>query len=316
MLRGLSKKTMWLVVLLGSSLACLVIVWIFFTQRLFFQPKTVTGPNYLRQMEALSATSSGRVNTNTEASNSATLDPAVSDSKLSCQLSNWQVPVLMYHYVEIVTDTRDTIRQSLDIQPQIFEQQLKTLQKAGYTFLTAADLAAIIDCQAPMPEKPILLTFDDGHRDFYTDVLPILERYQAKATVYVISSFIGGSDFMTADQVRSLQQHPLVEIGSHTVHHKALKGLPFATVEKEVFDSKQQLESNYQLSIVSFAYPDGSYDAQAENLVRQAGYHTAMATTKGESLNQDSRFHIHRLRPGNLTGEALLNFLYKNQAAL
>lgn len=223
-----------------------------------------------------------------------------------------RVPIFLYHYVENVKDTKDKIRMSLNIPPNIFEQQVKTLQNAGYTFMTAKDLGDVLDGRMLLPAKPILLTFDDGHWDFDTDVLPILKKYQVKATQYVIPGFTGGSDFMTQAQVQDVVNSGLVDVGAHTVHHISLKGKLLPVVQYEVNQSKYMLEQTYHISVVSFAYPNGFFDAQAAQVVKAAGFSTAVSTLPGIEQNQQNRFYLFRLRPGYRTGAGLLSYLQQN----
>lgn len=221
----------------------------------------------------------------------------------------YTVPVLLYHYVEYVQDKRDTIRKSLDVTPYTFEQQIITLQQAGYTFMTARELGDVLDGKKAMPAKPILLTFDDGHWDFYTDVYPLLKKYQVKATAYIIPGFIGGADFLSHDQLSEIAKSSLIDIGAHTVHHMWLRGMPLTRVQYEVQASKSMLEHDYHVKVVSFAYPYGAFDAQAETVVKNAGFTTAVATVPGNTLNQANRYFIFRLHQGSLTGTSLLRYL-------
>jgi peptidoglycan/xylan/chitin deacetylase (PgdA/CDA1 family) len=223
-----------------------------------------------------------------------------------------RVPILFYHYVEYVQDRKDTIRQSLDIVPRVFEEQIKTLKDAGYTFLTASDLADIMDGIKPIPSKPILITFDDGHWDLATDVLPILEKYQVRVTAYIISGFIGRSDFLSESQLKELLQSKLFEIGSHTVHHVALARQLSIVATSEISQSKRDLEKRYGIKIMSFAYPDGSFDQQAVDTVKKSGYRTAVSTAPGAEQTQSNRYFLYRLRPGGRTGETLLKYLDSN----
>lgn len=184
--------------------------------------------------------------------------------------ATFRVPILLYHYVEYVQNKKDTIRQSLDINPNTFEFQVQTLVKASYTFMTAKELGDVIDGKTKLPKNPILLTFDDGHWDFDTVVLPILKKYHVKTTAYIISSFIGGSDFMTRQQLQEVVDSKLVEVGAHTAHHVSLKGKLLPIVQFEVNSSKTWLEQTYHISVVSFAYPSGRFDEQAINVVKDA----------------------------------------------
>jgi len=224
----------------------------------------------------------------------------------------YRVPILLYHYVEYVSDKKDTTRQSLDISPYVFEQQVKTLHDAGYTFMTASQLADAINKKRELPGKPVLLTFDDGHWDVDTVILPILKKYHAKATAYLISGFLNGSDFLTDAEVKDLINSHLIEIGAHTVHHISLKGVLQPVVVYEVNQSKQALEKNYYIKVVSFAYPDGAFDQQAIDDVKAAGYTSAVSTIPWTTQSAQNRFFLFRLRPGYRTGQELINYLNQN----
>jgi peptidoglycan/xylan/chitin deacetylase (PgdA/CDA1 family) len=222
---------------------------------------------------------------------------------------SFHVPILLYHYVEIVRDRRDTIRQSLDILPTTFERQIKTLHDAGFTFLTAGELGEILDGKRTLPQHPVVITIDDGHWDVDTVILPILRKYQAKATAYIIPGFIGGSDFMNARQLQEIANSGSIEIGAHTVHHVSLKAKPLALVTREIVESKTMLEQQYHIHVVSFAYPNGSFDDQAAAMVQSAGFSTAVTTLPGTLETQANRYTLYRLRPGGRTGISLLTWL-------
>ena len=217
-----------------------------------------------------------------------------------------KIPILMYHYIEYVTDKRDTIRQSLNITPYILEHQIQTLLNAGYTFITARELGEIFDGKLDIPKKPILLTFDDGYRDFYTDAYPIIKKYRVKATAYIISGFIGYRNYMAETQIKTIAQEGLVEIGANTVHHLSFSHAPIHEIQKELRESKTTLETLIGKSVVSFAYPNGSYDEYAMNEVEQSGFTIAMGTRPGITINPQDRFTLSRIRPWSNIGADLL----------
>ncbi|RJQ37973.1 hypothetical protein C4559_02740 [Candidatus Microgenomates bacterium] len=237
------------------------------------------------------------------------LNQESSSSSAVIGTTNYKIPILMYHYVEYVQDKGDTIRISLDTNPHIFEEQIKTLKNAGYIFLTNNELSKIIDGKYEVPKHPIILTFDDGYRDFYTDVLPILKKYNVKATAYIISGFTGRPNHLTKQQLQEIINSRLVEIGAHTVDHVWLKGKSSKDVTYEVTTSKKQLEEEFQIQITSFAYPFGAFDQQALEIVKNAGFKTATSTIPGIEQNQENKFFLSRLRPGGRTGQGLLNWL-------
>ena len=217
-----------------------------------------------------------------------------------------RIPILMYHYVEYVQDKGDTIRQSLDITPYTFEGQLQTLVNAGYTFISASELGEMFDGIREIPDKPVLLTFDDGYRDFYTDAYPLIKKYQVKATAYIISGYVGYRNYMTDIELQTITKEGLVEIGAHTVHHVSLKYAPIEEIQKELRQSKTTLETLIGKPVVSFAYPNGSYDDIAIKEVSASGFTTAVGTKLGVDINVKDRFALVRIRPGANVGADLL----------
>ncbi len=220
-----------------------------------------------------------------------------------------RVPILMYHYVEYVQDKGDKTRISLNTTPWTLENEIKTLADAGYTFMTAGELSDALDGKTTLPSRPIVLTFDDGYRDFYTDAYPILKKYHAKATQYVISGFLGYRNHLLASELQQIAQEGLVEIGAHTVHHTWLKGAKVKTVIDEIFQSRTELEKLTHLPIVSFAYPFGAFDQQALEVVRNLGFRSAVSTVPGIDQKRQQRYFLYRLRPGGRTGPQLLAWL-------
>ena len=220
------------------------------------------------------------------------------------------VPILMYHYVEYVKNKKDKERVLLNVNPNVFEEQIQTLQAAGYTFITAKQFGDILDGKMQQPEKPIILTFDDGHWDLATDVLPILKKYNVKVTAYIVPGFIDtNSDSLTHQEMQDVVNSGLVDVGAHTVHHISLKGKSLKQATYEIDESKTMLEQQYHTQVYSFAYPYGSFDKQAFNLVQQAGFTTAASTIAGNQQGQSNRFFLFRVRPGYETGQPLLNYL-------
>jgi len=223
--------------------------------------------------------------------------------------SQMRVPILMYHYVENVTDTKDTFRIALNIEPSVFEEQIITLKNSGYTFMTASELADVLDGYATLPEKPILITIDDGHWDIYTDVLNILKKNAVKITAYIIPGLVGGSDFLTKEQLHAVVESGLVDIGAHTVHHLSLPNLSNSEMEYEIKESKKLLEDELGVTVTSFAYPNGAFNVQIADIVEDSKFRLAVSTIPGIEHSEESRYFLYRLRPGKRVGDELLNWL-------
>jgi peptidoglycan/xylan/chitin deacetylase (PgdA/CDA1 family) len=228
---------------------------------------------------------------------------------LASTSARFRIPILMYHYVEYVKDKKDVTRQSLDIEPKIFDAQLKTLVDGHFTFLKMSDVADILDGKKSLPEKPLVLTFDDGYRDFYTDAYPILKKYRVKATAYVVPGFFDQPNYLLLSQVKKLAKDSTIELGAHTMHHVYLKDVASIFAEREIIQSKYKLEDIIHKPVISFAYPYGAFDNQAIELSKKAGFSTAVSTIGGIQVSENNRYFLFRMRAGNMIGKELLNYL-------
>lgn len=228
------------------------------------------------------------------------------------ELPTLRVPILMYHYVEF-QDPNDKVRASLTTSPYTLDLQIKTLKDAGYTFLTASELADILEAKSTPPKKPILLTFDDGYRDFYTYAYPILKKYNVKATQYVITGYLNNPNHLTIFQLQELAKDSLIEIGAHTVTHDWLKGKSVQEVGYQVSESKKVLEKLTGKKIVSFAYPYGAFDLSAAKVVEATGFTNSVSTVPGIIQSHENLFFLYRLRPGARGGENFLSWLSESK---
>ncbi len=220
-----------------------------------------------------------------------------------------QIPILIYHYVEYVKDPRDTIRKSLDIIPPIFEAQVATLKDSGYTFLTPIDINLVLEGRRTLPKKPVILSFDDGYEDFYTDVMPILIKYKVKAVQYVISDFVDTPNYLKTKQVFDIKKSGLIEIACHTMHHPALAKSSLSDAIHEIGGCKKQMLEKFGVHAVSFAYPYGSYDPFLFPILKNAGFKNATTTEPGTEISGSNIYNIPRLRPGIRIGAELTSYI-------
>jgi len=221
-----------------------------------------------------------------------------------------KIPILMYHYVEYNQDEADFLRDSQNVPPHIFEQQIIDLKNAGYTFITPKDLDKIM--KKKEQKRYVILSFDDGFKDFYTDAFPILKKHNVTAISYIVYSFLDGQDYMSWDQAREVAGHNLIEIGSHTLNHAYLPGIQEEYATNELVLSKKNLEADFGVKVTSFAYPYGNYDKKTLELVKKAGYTNAVTVELGNIVNSDHMFELKRIRPGHITGQALINYIEKS----
>lgn len=220
-----------------------------------------------------------------------------------------KVPVLLYHYIGISPDPNDVTRIGLSTSPIIFEQQLKLLTENGFTTITFDELAAGLTGKQSLPSKPVILTFDDGYLDFYTNAYPVLQKYQLKGTVFVVTSFIGRAGFMKWQQIEEIARSSYVTIGAHSVHHYALTKVSETTLINELTQSKIDFVANIGYQINWLAYPYGEVNNEVATASRRAGYVGAVTTEPGVWQYENRLFYVARLRVGNKLGNDLLRLL-------
>lgn len=160
----------------------------------------------------------------------------------------YAVPVLMYH---AVSDDCWGER-SLFVSPAVLEEQLIFLLENGYTPIWITELPMLAQY-----EKPVILTFDDGYADNYTELLPLLERYGVKATIFIITDKIGAPRYLTAEQVRELADSGLVSIQSHTVTHPLLDTLSEEALRRELSESQLAIARLTGRVPTALSYPVG-----------------------------------------------------------
>ncbi len=208
----------------------------------------------------------------------------------------------MFHYVRTVDRKQDPLGYNLSIEPDSFEEILKYLQAEGYHTIHAADLL-----QKSVPEKSIILTFDDGYEDFYTTAWPLLQKYNFTATEAIITSKMDGKQYMTPEQVRKLDQEG-IEFLSHTVHHLDLATSAAATVATEVSASKSILEKLLGHPVIGLIYPSGRYNLNTIKTLQENNYKLAFTTKPGKADLTKNIFELPRIRIDNRVS---LNFLIK-----
>ncbi|MBW9145997.1 polysaccharide deacetylase family protein [Clostridium sp. CM027] len=211
------------------------------------------------------------------------------DKTAVMKASGKSVPVLMYHSIDYEKDN------PIRLPVKRFEEQLKYLKDNGYYTITLTNLYEYLIKDIPIPEKSIVLTFDDGYEDNYTDMFPVLKKYNFKATIFVITGSIDKSpNYMTSKQLVEMEKYG-VEIGSHTVKHENLKEMPKDKQLETLVKSKKDLEKILNKQIKFFSYPYGGYSKTSIEAVREAGYTMAFSTDGRWSSKEDGILSLHRV---------------------
>ncbi len=185
-----------------------------------------------------------------------------------------RVPILMYH------DILPQKKVFFDVTPDELAQHFQFLKEQGVTPISLDQLMIHLQTGLPLPEKPVLLTFDDGYSGHYEYVYPLLKKYNYPAVFSVYTNGIGnntGRTHVNWEQLKQMAADPLVTIASHSVSHpEDLRVLPDAQLQTEVTESKKILESNLGIPIRYFTYPAGKYDQRVAQSVYTAGYQLAL----------------------------------------
>lgn len=195
-----------------------------------------------------------------------------------------KVPILTYHFIANNPNPKDKARDSLSVSPDKFEAQMDYLSKNGYTPITLDTLYGIYNKQASTPGKPIILTFDDGYIDFYTNAFPILKRFNFHAVSFIPTGLIGGGYYMSWDQIKEIQASGLINFESHTINHVNLVSLKYDALLKQLTDSKNILQSQTGYPVNFIAYPYGASNALVQSAAKKAGYVGGLGTWYGKAL--------------------------------
>lgn len=212
-----------------------------------------------------------------------------------------KVPIITYHYVRVVPNpSLDRLGERLSVTPSLFRKELDYLKSNNYTPITLKDLDLALENKSSLPNKPVVLTFDDGYEDFYTSAYPLLKEFNTKATLFMVAGFIGRTDqlYLTDSQLKELDSSGLVEIGVHSYSHNDMSG-GNVNLHKETADAKQKLESVVGHSLDYFAYPYGKFNEQVIESVKSAGFRLSASTYGGFYHSQTDRFFLYRNSVGN-----------------
>lgn len=180
-----------------------------------------------------------------------------------------KINILMYHRVN------DGIRKEISVTASSFRWQMSYLNKKGFKVISMDEALEMLT-RGDMKGKYIVLTFDDGYSDFYTNAYPVLEQFAFPSLVYLVPGFIetgkvfwwdrdvGESSLMNWTQICDLKNRGHVQFGSHTFSHPDLNLLDDQSIEEELVLSKQVLQDKLHKEVRHFAYPRGIYAKSAE----------------------------------------------------
>lgn len=199
------------------------------------------------------------------------------------------VPVLMYHCIS------ENKNDAMHVSRDLFENQMRYLKDSGYATLSMDELYDFIKNDKPVPERSVVITFDDGYEDNYTNAYPILKKNNFKATIFVISDLCKqGGLYLNADQMKELEQNG-IQIGSHTQKHDKLDKLSYNEQMDTLVASKEWIEKNLHKECKYIAYPFGKHNKDTLRAVKEAGYDMAFTTEGKWAYGTDDAYEMHRI---------------------
>jgi peptidoglycan/xylan/chitin deacetylase (PgdA/CDA1 family) len=237
-------------------------------------------------------------------------------TRLAAWCNRKRVIILCYHGVTERLNRHPNDPAGLHIRADRFETQLNYLRR-HYQVISLAKFLEARRTNAPLPNHSVVLTFDDGYRNFLTGALPRLAEREMPASVFLITdripdesqsnhawSELDDETFLSWDEVRELHQHG-VEFGSHTCSHRKLSQIAASDAEHELRISQQKIRGHLSQTVMPLAFPYGAYSDAVVAMARELPYTCALTTDAGTNGPSTDLFLLRRNLIGDNDDEAL-----------
>jgi peptidoglycan/xylan/chitin deacetylase (PgdA/CDA1 family) len=206
-----------------------------------------------------------------------------------------RVPILMYHHVANAPAGADAIRLDLSVTPAAFGEQLDYLAAHGYHTIGLADLVERLQKGLALPAKPVVLTFDDGYDDNYSQAFPALRQHGFTGTFFLITDAVGNQEYMTWNQAIEMSRQGM-SIEPHGRTHADLAASSASDQLWQIAGSQKILEEKLGQPIRFYCYPSGRYNAQTITTLRAQGYLAAVTTDYGATHSGADLLELTRVR--------------------
>jgi peptidoglycan/xylan/chitin deacetylase (PgdA/CDA1 family) len=223
------------------------------------------------------------------------------------------IPILMYHRVATAGPLG---LERFRVDPTLFDEQLSALWHYGYSTIGLSDGIEVLTEGEEPRGKPIIITFDDGYRDFLT-ALPSLQKYLFTATVFLVAARVGGfADWDTCyGETAPLLSWPEIleiaeegtELGCHSLTHRPMTEMHYSDLLRDTRQAREILECGLEASITNFAYPYGAENTIVRSVIATLGFRSAVSCRPGVARVGDEILSLPRIEiPGNFTPEELI----------
>lgn len=212
------------------------------------------------------------------------------------------IPILAYHQIDVPAERGSPFRH-LTVDPANFLRHMTWLKRTGWSGLSMRDLMHHLTGIGS--RKVVGITFDDGFRSVYANALPVLQTLGFTATAYFVSTQVGGFNQWDAatgvPHSACMSKEEMLEwanlgheVGAHTLDHARLTAVGKAEARRQIADARHQLEDMLGSAVNSFSYPYGALSAEIRNLVAEAGYSSAVTTSRRRARADDDTLLLPR----------------------
>jgi len=214
----------------------------------------------------------------------------------SSVLTKKRAAILLYHSI----DDNDVFH---SLSPKIFRKQMEYLKRNRYNVIKLEELERMITVGQEIPKKTVALTFDDGFLSHYDNAFPVLKEYGFPATFFVCTGLLGSEmnnsqnrPQLTLDwrRLKEMNESALIDIEPHGITHMELDSLKMEEAEKEIKQSKRELEEKLNKKCFYYACPRGKYNEKIISILRNNGFKAAVSVKEGSVEAGDNLFELKR----------------------
>lgn len=228
-----------------------------------------------------------------------------------------KIPILLYHDFVTVVPEKGLDNYNYINTPESFEKNIKVIIENGYTPISIKELYDATNGKIKHPEKPILITFDDGYYSNYEYIYPLLKKYNVKASIFIITNNIGKEidnvKYLSWNNCLEMQNSDLVEIYSHSTRHIFYNKVPVREVRDDVLESYKIIEENLgKKDLKIFAYPYGAYTNETVRALKNNGIDMQLYDIGINNFNNFDKNYVKRINiPCEMTGKEIIDEIEK-----
>lgn len=206
--------------------------------------------------------------------NLSSVTNALVDKTKAMKLPEGQIklPVLMYHHVREINSSMTKTAQELSVTPANFDKQMGYLRDNNFTSIPIDQMMDALEKNTKLSAKPIIITFDDGYRDFYTDAFPILKKYNIRATVFVVSDYFDAPAYVTKSMIKEMAENGIIDFESHGHTHTYLDRTSKTKLDFELTESKKRIKEITGKEVKHIAFPYGAWNNETLTEAAKIGY--------------------------------------------